>query len=161
MKVLPYLLYLLIIAAWVVIFQDVTYIYSAGINLPMFIVLAVALYKDELQATWFGFAAALVTFAALPDLLGWHALIMALIGYAAANLKVRLNLDSLKAKLLLITGGVLVHNVLVVLLNQTEDVLTQLWTAALPGAVYTAVIAWVFFLFKEGLITRERVKALF
>lgn len=161
MRILPYLLYLLLIAMWVVVFQDITHIYRAGINLPMFIVLAVALYKEELQATWFGFAAGVVAFAARPELIGWHALIMAAIGLAAANVKVRLNLESLKAKLLLIVGGVLVHNVLVVLLNRAQEFLPMLWSSALPGALYTMVVAWVFFLFREGLITRERIKAMF
>ncbi|MBD3256905.1 rod shape-determining protein MreD [candidate division GN15 bacterium] len=161
MRILPYLFYLLLIAMFVVIFEDITYIYRAGINLPMFIVLAVALYKDARQATWFGFAAGIVAFAALPEVIGWHALFMAGLGFIAARVKVRLNLESLKAKLLLILGGVLVHNLLVVLVNHAQEFFTLLWSSALLGAVYTTAIAWVFFLFREGLITREKVKALF
>ncbi|MEW5796855.1 MAG: hypothetical protein AB1772_10920 [Candidatus Zixiibacteriota bacterium] len=162
MTIIPYVIYLIIIALHAVILQGITSIYTASLNLPAFIVLAVGLYKEDIPATWFGFAAGLVAFAgAPPTQLGWHGLIMAGLALGARRVRERLNLESLKARLLVVFGGLVIHNVIVLLISQADAFLINLLRYALAGAVYTSLIAWLFFLVKERVITVEKVKAIF
>lgn len=160
-RVLPFVLYLLLVGLHVVVLESATAIYTARINLAAMMVLAVAIYKPELVATWFGFAVGLVLAAGSTALVGWHALWLAGLGLVAYSAREKLNLDSLYAKLLLIVGGVFLHNILILFTNGAVDFWYQLAVVALPGAVYTAAPAWLFFLFKEGQITMARIKALF
>jgi hypothetical protein len=162
MTVIPYILYLLLVGLHVVVLDDMTAVRSAHLNLAAFLVMAVALYKEDVPATWFGFFVGLVAAAGgPPSQLGWQALFMAALALAAGYVRERLNLDSLKAKLLLMFGGILVHNIGVLIISQTDGLLTHLVTIALTGTVYTTVVAWLFFLVKERRITMARIKALF
>ena len=161
MRVIAYILYLLLIGMHVVIWRDVTSVWGVVINLPACLVLLVALYKEEVPVTWFGFLAGLVAAAGTPDRAGWYALLMAVLALAACFVRERLNLDSLKAKLLLVLGGVFVHNVAGLIISGTDGFFLLLATSALTGAVYTTLIAWLFFLFKEGKLTVEKVKSIF
>ena len=162
MRVIPYLIYLVFIAFYVVILQTPTSILTASINLPALIVLTVAIYKDHVPATWFGFAAGLVAFAGgPPSQLGWQGLIMAALALAACQIRDRMNLESLRAKLLLVLAGLLVHNVAVLLVSRADGFLLNLVTYVLAGAVYTAVLAWLFFLVKERVLTVEKIKSIF
>ncbi|RKX22434.1 MAG: rod shape-determining protein MreD [Candidatus Zixiibacteriota bacterium] len=160
MRVIPYILFLLLVGMHVVFLRDVTSIYGVSPDLPILIVLLVALYKNDTVATWFGFAVGLVAFAALPERFGWYALLMAAVAFAACQVRERLNLESLKAKLLLVAGGVLLHGILIQLID-TAGSLAALWTLVPAVTVYTTVIAWLFFLFKEGTITFEKTKSIF
>lgn len=162
MRVIPYLIYLVVIAFHMVMLQSLTSIYTAVINLPALIVLMVAIYKDDIPATWFGFAAGIVAFSAGPPAqLGWQALLMAALALVACQVRDRLNLESLKAKLLLVIGGILIHNTVVLLISRADGFLLNLATFVLAGAVYTSVLAWLFFLFKERIVTVERIKSIF
>jgi rod shape-determining protein MreD len=154
-------LYLLLVAFWAVIFRDLSTIHGASINIPALVVLMVALYKDSLAAAWFGFVVGVVASAAQPQVMGWHALLMVGLALLASFLKIRLNLDSLKAKVLLIGGAVLLHNLFALLIDQHQNFFSLAVTAGLLGAAYSTVAGWLFFLFKEGLITYQKVKSIF
>jgi rod shape-determining protein MreD len=160
-RLIPYLLYLLLVGLYQVILKDVTQVYNAAINLPAVLVLAVAIYKSETSATWFGFLVGVVMAAGMQYRVGWHALILAALALAAFHFRQRLNLDSMYSRVLLITGGVLAHNVLSLAVDQPQAFIYQLWSNALLGAVYTALLVWVFFLFKDGKITFRKLKAIF
>jgi hypothetical protein len=73
----------------------------------------------------------------------------------------RLNLESLRAKYLLLLGGLLVHNVAGLIILRVDGFWTLLWASALLGAIYTSIIGWLFFLVKEGRLTFARLRALF
>ncbi len=162
MTVIPYILYLLLVAAHVVILRDLTSIYAVPLNMPVLLVLLVALYKDDVKTTWFGFLAGLVMAAGgPPSLLGWQALIMASLALASCFVRIRINLDSLSAKLLFVFGGVTLHNLITLLLDGIDGFLYFLASSVLAGAIYTTVAAWLFFMFKERRLTVERVRALF
>jgi len=161
MRLIPYILYLLLVAFYEVILRDLTSIYGVLLGLPVLLVLMVALYKSELIAMWFGFAVGLVTSVSVPELAGWHALVTAMLGVATFHVRERLNLESLVSKLLLIFGGALVYNVLMVLINGPDSFLYTIWANVLPGTGYTTVVAWVLFLFSEGRVTPQKIKAMF
>ncbi len=160
-RLIPYLLYLILTGAHVVILAQISSIYSVQINLAALLVLLVAIYKSELAGAWFGFFVGLVLSAGTPGLVGWHALWMTVLAVAAFHARERLNLDSLYAKLLLVLSGVLLHNILVLITTGATDFWYQFLTSAIPGAIYTAVAAWLFFLIKEDRITVKKIKALF
>ncbi len=159
MKFIPFFLYLLLIGMHQVIWREMTSIYGASINLPALIVLAVALYKSELAAVWFGFVVGIVL-AVNPGMLGWQALALALLGLLAYHARERLNLESLYTKLLLVFAGILLHNISASIIQAGLN-FYQLWLNILTGSIYTTVIALIFFLFKDGIITFKKIKSIF
>jgi len=160
MKFIPYFIYLLLIGMHQVIWKDMTSIYGVVINLAALLVLMVALYKTEAISIWFGFGAGLILSAGGPHLLGWHAIILAVIGLAGFNIRERLNLDSLYTRLLFVFVGIFLHNI-ILLIIQADEYFYRLWFNALFGAIYTSLIAWLFFLVKGGAITFKKIKSFF
>jgi len=160
-RLIPFLLYLWLVAAHQVILSDTISIFGVMVNLPVLVVLLVGLYKTELEACWFGFVAGLVAYAGMTQVLGWHALAMALIGFLTFHSRARVNLESVYSKLLLVFVGVVVHNIFVLLLSGSDGLLYLLVTGALTGALYTTLFAWIFFLFKQGKVTYQKFKAIF
>ncbi len=162
MSVVPFLLYLLLVAMHVVILNDVTSIYTAQINLPALLVLLVALYKHDAAAAWFGFFVGLVASAGGPESqLGWQAALMAALAMVGCSIRQRLNLDSMKAKVIYMFGGILIHNLILLLISRAAFFQLQSAGYVLAGALYTTVFAWLFFLIKERQITVEKIKAIF
>ncbi|MFQ5498156.1 MAG: rod shape-determining protein MreD [Candidatus Zixiibacteriota bacterium] len=160
-KLIPYALYLYLVALHVVILEETTAIFSIAFNLPVLLVMIIALYKSETAAAWFGFGVGLVLGAAVPSTMGWHALALAAIAFAAFNLRERLNIESVYARLLIVVTGTLLHNLLTVGLYQTEGLFALFFTAGLGGTVYTAVIGWAVLGVKEGSLTWARIKSIF
>lgn len=161
MKFIPYLLYLWLIGFHEVIGRDVTSIYGCTFNLAALILLLVAYYKAEVSAAWFGLLVGLVLSAGRLDMMGWNSVMFAAVGVGAYHVKERLNLDSMYARLLLILGGVLIINILTQVQFGLESVWFRLLTEMIPSAIYTTVIGWLFFLFKDGHITYKKVKSIF
>lgn len=161
MQLLPYILYLILIALHTVITGELTAIFSAHINLTAFVILAVALYKGELASLWFGFFAGLVAGAVIPQTMGWQALLGAALGLIAFHMKERLNLDSQKARLLITFVGVLVHNIAIYAVSQPDAIGHLWWSAGVTGAVYTTFLAFIFFSIKHGILTPARVRSIF
>jgi rod shape-determining protein MreD len=159
--VLPYILYLVLVSAHMVLTREPSMIYGIAIDLAALVVVMVAIYKDEWTALWFGFAAGLVAGAVDPLTAGWQALILAAIGDSAFHFRQRLNLDSIAARLLLLFGGVLLHGWLSVLIEGGGDFLYKLVLWPFGSALYTTLVGWVFFLFADHIITYKKVRALF
>ena len=120
-----------------------------------------AVYKKEITAMWLGFMVGLVLSSGNLHQMGWFALMYGGLGLVSYQVRERLNLESLYAKLLLVFGGVLVVNVLTLPTSGTDGFLQRLLGVAFVGAVYTTVIGYVFFLFKEGVITYKKIKSIF
>ena len=160
-KFVPFILYLWGIGLYQVILGEAISIYGITVNLPVLMVLLVGLFKSEVNSCWFGFAVGLVAFAGLTATMGWHALIMAAVGYLAFHIRAKINMDSLYSKLLLVFAGVAIHNIVVLVMSKSDSIFFLMATQALTGAVYTTVIAWIYFLLKEDTITFKRFKAIF
>jgi cell shape-determining protein MreD len=149
------------IGLYAVVLRDITSIYTASINLAALLVLVVALYKTELTAIWLGFLTGLVLTAGSPGTIGWYGLMYGGLGLVGYHVRERLNLESLYAKLLLVFGGTLLVNILVLPISGTDAFFYRLATVALAGAVYTTAVGYVFFLFKEDVITFKKIKSIF
>ncbi len=161
MKIFPYIIYLLIIALFKVILQDLTTIYGVSINITALLVMTVAIYKSEMISLWFGAAAGLVLSAGTPQLFGGYVFITAALGISIYHIRERLNLESLYSRLLLIFIGVIPYSVLILLINSIDGFGYLLITNILPGAIYTTAIGWIFFLIKEDRLTIFKIKSLF
>lgn len=160
-RLFPYVLYLALIGMHQVVTINLTSVYGASVNLVALIVVLVAVYKSETTAAWFGFWAGIVAFAGVPAVLGWHSLILAFIGVAVYHIRGRLNLDSERSRLLLVTGGVLVHNLILYIIDSDELLWWAMASNILAGALYTGVLAWIFFLFKDRRISTQKVRSIF
>ncbi len=161
-RVLPFLLYLWLVSLHQVILSDATSIFgAAAINLPALVVILVGIYKSELDACWFGFMVGMVAYAGTIGTMGWHAVAMALLGYLTFHVRTKVNLESLYSKLLLVFAGALLHNIAVLIIGRSDGILYLLVVRVATGAVYTTAVAWVFFLFKEGKVTVQKLKAIF
>lgn len=161
MKIIPYFIYLLLIAMFKVIFQDLTSIYGISINITALLVMTVAIYKSEMVSLWFGTIAGLVLSAGSPHLFGAYVLLTAALGITTYHTRQRLNLESLYSRLLLIFFGVILYSALILLVNSLDGFGYLFITNILPSAIYTTLIGWIFFLIKEDRITLFKIKALF
>jgi rod shape-determining protein MreD len=160
-RLIPYILYLLLLVMHRVIFKDLTSIAGVSISLSVLLVVLVAIYKTEIVALWFGFFVGLVLGAGIPEQVGWYALTLTLIGTISYQMRERLNLDSLKARLLMVAGACLLFNLCSLLILRTDAFWYRSATVALSDTLYTMILAWLFFLFKEGKITKENIKSIF
>jgi len=160
-SLIPYLLYLFFISGYEILLRDHLIVAGVTINLAALMVVAVATYKSELTSMWFGFAVGLVLGASEPRLMGWYTLATATLGLTAFYLRTRLNLDSLKARLILVFGGVLTYNIALLVIHWSNQFLLRVFDTALLGAIYTVLLAWVFFSVKDGRWTMARLRSLF
>lgn len=160
-KYLPFVLYLWLIAFHEVILKDATSIFGVMINLPILVVLMVAVYKSEMTSVWFGFFVGLTAFAGSGFTLGYQVFIFCAFGYLGYHIRERMNLDSLYARLLLVVAGVFLHNLILMVMVAADNFIYEFITSVLPGALYTTIIAWLFFMVKEERITYKKFKSIF
>ena len=145
-KIIPFFLYLWLVAAYEVLLKDVFSIWGVAFNLTILIVLLTAFYKTELTTIWFSFFVGLVTHVGTGSVLGLHLLLLCLLGVAAFHLKEKLNLDSLLARLLLILGSSFVYGLILLLIGGTDGWIETILLQIIPGAFYTTFVGWIFFL---------------
>lgn len=164
MRYVPYVLYLLLIAFYRTNLIDIFSIGAIHIYLTALIVLLVALNKDYLTALWFAFVAGLVYDAPDPIHLGVHMILLSLLSIAASRAKERLNVESLKSRLVLIVCGLTIYAIpetLIYATSGSREFFRVFFHVALPGVVYTAMVGWVFFLFQTGRISWTKLKSIF
>jgi rod shape-determining protein MreD len=164
MRFIPYILYLLLIAFYRTNLIDVFSIDAVQIYLTALIVLLVALNKDYLTTVWFGFAAGLIYDAPDPSHLGVHMLMLVFIGAAASHAKERLNLESIKSRLLLVIAGLFVYSVpytLIYATSGTGEFFRLLIQVAIPSVIYSVIVGWLYFIIQTGRLSFERLKSIF
>lgn len=164
MRIIPYILYLLLIAFFRINLSDIFAIGGIEIILTPLLVILVALYKEPIEAVWFGFAAGLVYDATDPSHLGIQMLILSLMGVATAHIKERFNLDSLKSRVVIVGIALIIYAIphtLIYTTSGTSEFLRLMFYVTLPSAIYTTIVAWIFFLFRAGHLSYGKLKSLF
>jgi hypothetical protein len=161
MKIIPYILYLFLIAFYATIVADIISILGVTVDLLIIIVVMIAFYKSETEALWFGMAAGVVAGATHLNLMPWEISIVSLIALAVNQIGGRINLESAVSKIFVLGCCALVHGIVMTLSVSTEEFFFVLIRYILPGAVYTLVIGSIFFLVKDGYISWSKIKALF
>lgn len=158
---LPYIFYCFLIGFHQIILKNITSISGVEINLPVIIVLLVAIYKDEIVSIWFGFFAGIVLTVSAPEQMAWQGLFLSALSYLVFHLKERMNLESVYSRTSLIACGVLLHNMFSLLLLQSDSFWSLLVSFALPGTVYSALIGSIYFLGKDGKLSINKLKEIF
>jgi rod shape-determining protein MreD len=164
MRIIPYILYLLLISFYQTIGIGLISIGPAHIQLTALIVLLVALRKEYLASLWFAMAAGLIYDAQDPGRLGAQMMILTLICMATSLAKERLNLESIQSRILLVLVGLVLYTIPETLLyttSGTTEFPLVLARVGLPSIVYTAAVATAIFLFQSGLWSWRKFRALF
>lgn len=160
-RVIPYIVYLVLIGFHQELTGSLLAIGRTHLDLTALLVSLVALYKEDREAVWFAFAAAIVFSAEKSPWIGLHALVLTLTAMTISRIKFRLNLASQHARLLVVIGAVLIHETLVAYWWGREEFYWEFLTTALPSTAYTSVWAWLFFKIKDGQLTWTRIKEMF
>ena len=164
MRFVPYIIYLLAIACFRTLLIDLTAIGRAQILFTALVVLMVTLGKAYLPALWFAWVAGLVYDAPDPSHMGVHMLVLAILSIGTSYAKERLNLDSIKSLMVLLTAGLVVYSVPATLIYATsgsEGFFYLFLTTALPSVAYTAAIGWLFFMVRFGHLSWTKIKSIF
>ena len=161
MKVIPYILYLYILALHETILSDLLSIYGAAIDLAVLMVVLIALYKSELTTLWFAVCAAVIAGTVRPDMMTWQMLALVVPAMVVSRVSARVNLESLSSRLLILGGFLLIHESVISFLLSHDGPLFVIYRLILPSAVYSLLVGWIFFLIIDGRITWQKVKALF
>lgn len=160
MKYIQAILLLVLIAFHEAIFRNATDILGVSIDLPAMLVVVVAFHHSELDAIWFAFVVGVVAGAVLPASMGWQALILVVLAVGAHHGRERLNLDSPLARLMLIIGGVLVHSIVIIFIVQPSDIVYQIWRFALPGTLYSAIVASAYYVLRQSASSGRKIRAI-
>ncbi len=164
MRYLPYLLYLLIVACDRTLLSGWLSLGPVQFNLAPLLVLLVALRKPYLAALWFGFVAGLVYDAPDPAHLGMQSVMLCLLGIITSRAKDRVNLESTISRMLLVVIGLIIHAVpqtLVYVTSGPSEPVRLLLTVGFPGALYTALIGWIYFMVESGQLSYRRLRSMF
>jgi cell shape-determining protein MreD len=164
MRVIPYVLYLFLIAFDRTLLSGFIAIGPAQIYIAALLVLLVAQHKSYITALWFGLVAGIVFAAPDPSRMGIQMFVLAFLGAALAQMKVRFNLDSLRSRFLLLVGGLALYAVPHTLFFTTagpDAVGFTFLRVALPSVAYSAVVGWIFFMIQTGHFSFAKLKTLF
>ena len=164
MRFIPYVLYLLLIAFYRTNLIGLFSIEGVEIYLTALIVLLVALNKDYLTTLWFAFMAGLVYDSSDPSLLGVHMIILVVIGITASRARERLNLESIRSRLLLVVAGLFIYSIPYTLIYPTSGVsefFRLFIRMSIPSIFYTALVGWLYFMVQTGRLSYSRLKSIF
>jgi hypothetical protein len=161
MKVIPYILYLYLLAFHETVLSDLIGVYGATVNLVVLMVVMVALYRNVSTALWFAACAAIIVGTPHPGLMTWQMLTLVTLSLVVSRISGRVNLESLSSRLLILGGFLLIHQGVISFLTSSDNPLFVIYRMILPTAVYSLVIGWIIFLMIDGRVTWRKVKALF
>ena len=161
MRVIPYILYLFLITFHSIILSDIVSILGARLNMLILIIVIIGLFKSETESIWFGLTAGIIVGSTRLDLMPWEVLVITIIAVAVKQVSSRINLESLASKVAVLACSVFLHEVIITLIISTEEFFFLLIRYILPGTAYTVLVGLIFFLIKDGRISRQKIKALF
>ena len=161
MRLIPYILYLFLLAFHLTILRDITHIYGAYIDLAVLMVALVALYKSEMTAFWFALCVAIISGTLRLDLLPWEMIILIIPALIVNQISARINLESLTSRMILVAGFLLVHQGVLALIVSGGDFFLLLYKSILPTIIYSLIIGWFIFQILDGRITWKKTKTLF
>jgi hypothetical protein len=161
MRAIPYILYIYLITFHETILVEGISIFGISIDPYVLLVALVGLYKTDLEAFWFAFAVGIVAGSVRLDLMPYQVLVLTAIGVAVNELSVRINLDSVASRIIILAGAVIVHKSIMTLLISADQFPYMLVRYIVPGAAYTMLAGFLFFMIKDGRVTWQRIKTLF
>jgi rod shape-determining protein MreD len=160
-RYLPFLIYLFVIAGHQTLTLELTSIFGATVNLAGIMVIMVAMFRSEMEALWFGFAAGLVVGTSQIPLMGWFAMSLALLGMVAYYIKESMNIESFYSRLVVLLIGLIVQNLFMALATNPEEFIHLAWSWALPSGIYSSLIAWMILLVRDGSLSPRSFRSIF
>jgi hypothetical protein len=160
MKFIPYIFYLYVLAFYNTVLSDLFSIYGVNLDLPLLMVTIIALYRTETTALWFAIGVAVISAIQRLDMMPWEILALGGIAVVANQVSLRMNLESIASRLIVLAVFLLIHNVFITLVMSFDNFPFVLYRYILPGTIYTMFLGWLVFLFKDGLFSLRKVKAL-
>ncbi len=133
-------------------------IYGVTIDLSVVLVTLVAFSANEFKATWFAILLAIVASTQRLDMMPWEVGSLAVIAIGVNTISVRMNLDSVASKLILMGCSVLAHNILISAVFSLDSFNFVLVRYILPGVIYSLVLGWVFIVVGKGLAGFGRIR---
>ena len=161
MKAIPYILYLFLLTFHDTILVELISIKGVVIDITILLVVLVSMYKSEEESLWFGFMAGLVTGAMDISTMPVQIVTIVIIATLANQMAVRINLESIISRVIILSSAVVVHKIVMTLTVSGTEFFYILITSVLPAAVYTLIVGLIYFMLKDGRITWQKVKALF
>jgi len=161
MKVIPYIIYLYILALHYTILTDLVSIYGSVIDLAVLMVVLVAIYKDEITSLWFAISVGIVAGSQRFELMPWEILILAGIALLINYISTRADLGAITTRLIILGGFLLIHKSVITLLSSNEAFAYMIYRYILPSTIYSLFPGWLFFLIIDGRITWRKIKAQF
>jgi len=161
MRIIPYIIYLYLLAFHYTILSDLVSIYGATIDLAVLMVTIVSIYKSEMTAFWFAVAVGIVAGTLRLDLMPWEILFLTGFAVLVNNLSTRVNISSITARILILAGFLIVHQTLVIVLISGESFIYLVYRYILPSTIYSLIPGWIFFLIKDERLTWKEIKAQF
>ena len=159
--VIPYLLYLLLLGFHQVILTDIFSIWDVRLALTPLIFTLVAIYKDQGVATAYAATSAFVVSSNDPGAAAGTMIVAAGVALGISHYRGRLNLDSLAARLALISVGCLVYEIARVTLITTQDLFYTYARHMIPSVIMTSAVGLIFLLFKDGTMSYAKFRRLF
>jgi len=160
-KILPYILYLFIIAFYRTLLIDPLSIFGAVIDLSAMMVALIGLYKNENVALWFAIGVSILIGSQQLHVMPWEMLVLGGGALIVNQCGFRMNLESVMSRIMVLGAFIFVHQIAVSLLVSPDIILYALYKKILPSVIYTVIIGWVFFQIKDGKITFQKIKSLF
>ncbi|MBN4076125.1 hypothetical protein JYT16_00245 [Gemmatimonas aurantiaca] len=160
-RLLPYVLYLFLIAFHQTLVGDLFAIWGVDISSGALAIMLVALYKPQTVAVWFGAAVALLITSGDSIAAAITMVIASSLAVGAEYFKGRLNLESMTARLSVVFVGCLVFETTAALLFSGTGLVYMWFRFTIPTVVYTTLWGALFFMVKDGVISRARFTKLF
>lgn len=161
MRVIPYILYLYLLAFHYTILSGVVAVWGVTVDLTALMVILVGLYKSETTALWFAVGAAVVSGTLRLDLMPWELFLLGSTALVVSRVSIKMNLESITSRLIILGGFLFIHQLAITLLTSPDDIVFMLYRSIVPCTLYSLIIGWFYFQFKDGRITWQKVKSLF
>lgn len=151
-RVAEILLLLLIVIIYQSLFSGLLTIQRISLDLPLLILVLVALSRGPVSGAIFGFLVGFLLDLANPSLLGLGAFIKTCLGYLVGSFKDNLYLESNLYKGLVVFFSLLLNDLIYYYFSSGRNlgyVLSIFVNYSLLSAVYTAFVGWVFLWFLQ------------
>lgn len=160
-RLLPYLLYLFLISLHQTLLGDTLSLWGADLASGALAIMLVAIHKPQSVAVWFGSAVAFLLATGDSGAAATGMVVAAGLAIGAEYFKGRLNLESLAARLAVVSVGCLLIELINAAFFSGSDLLYTWFRYTIPSVIYTSGWGLLFFLFKDGIISRARLRRLF
>jgi rod shape-determining protein MreD len=142
---------LFFVSGWEILISPAISIFEIAPELPVIILVFLGLYYGFYSMLLFGFLWGIISSALSPEIMGWNALIMVVIGYGINFIRTHFNWDSTFNQIAVTFFAVLVHDILyfpVSNFGEAGRILIIAGRYSLPTAVYSTIFAGlIYFLF--------------